>query len=279
MIKKVGFIGLGEMGLPMAKRLVSHGFDVTVCGHVRREPIEIMKAMNAREARSHKEVAQASEVTITIVRNESETEKIILGEDGLLSGAQKGSGIIIMSTLRPSFCRRMGVSTEQKGVNILDAPVLGAPKQAQSGKQGIAVGGKKEIMELYRPVLEVMGKVIYCGDLGMGMVSKLVNNMLATINGRVVAEAITWGINNGANEEELVELIKKGSGNSWIIENYQWIKTLWTDPPPDTYYLAAKDLGYALEMARESGQSYPMLELGAELNIGPPFKIPENSKK
>ena len=200
MIKKVGFIGLGAMGLPMAKRLVNHGFEVTVCGNVRRKPVEIMKGMNAKEARTHKEVAESSEVTITIVRNENETEKVILGADGLLNGAQKGSGIIIMSTLTPSFCRKMGEAAEQKGIHILDAPVLGAPQQAETGEQGITVGGKKEIMELYRPVLEIMGEVIYCGDLGMGMISKLVNNMLATINGRVVAEAITWGINNGAKE-------------------------------------------------------------------------------
>ena len=149
----------------------------------------------------------------------------------------------------------MGKAAGEKGINIIDAPVLGAPQQAETGEQGITVGGKKEIFELYRPVLEVMGDSSYCGDLGMGMISKLVNNMLATINGRVVAEAITWGINNGAKEDELVDLIKKGSGNSWIIENYQWIKTLWADPPPDTYYLAAKDLGYALEITREKSQS------------------------
>ena len=278
-VVRVGFIGLGDIGLPMAKRVVAHGYEVTVCGHVRREPIEEMKKLGAKEGKTAKQVAKASDVTITMVRDDIDTREVVLGPEGVLKGAQAGSGLIMMSTLSPAFCREVAEACKVKNVEVLDAPVTGTRMRASTGELGIMVGGDKRVLQKYRSLLETMGKIIHCGDLGMGQIVKLVNNMALCTNTLMTAEAVSWGIRNGADEEILIELMKMGTGNSWAVENWEFVKSMWTDPPPITYLLGAKDLSYALKIAHEIGHPCPFTELACELLKGPPPKIPERSKK
>jgi len=278
-VRRVGFIGLGDIGLPMAKRVAVGGYEVTVCGHVRREPVEEMKKLGAKEVKTPKEVAQASNVTIIMLRDDVDTGEVVLGSGGVLEGAKEGTGIILMNTLSPAFCRRVGEAAKAKNVDVLDAPVVGARMRAATGELGISVGGKKDVVEKYRPVLETMGKIVHCGDLGMGEIVKLVNNMAGAINSLAAAEAISWGIRNGASEELLVKFVKIGSGNSWVIENWDYVKSNWTDPPTALYYLGAKDLSYALEIGRELRQPCPLAGLTCELHKGPPPKIPKGPEK
>jgi 3-hydroxyisobutyrate dehydrogenase len=281
MVKKVGFIGLGEMGLPTAKRLAAHGFQLTVCGHVRKAPLEAMRAVGAKVVNNPKEVAAASEVTITMVRDELESMEVIAGVNGLLAGAAKGTGIILSSTLPPAFCRKIAELAKEKGVGVLDAPVAGAPAQAETGEQGVYVGGDKETVDKHRNVLETMGQLVHCGGVGMGETIKLVNNMLASLNGMAVSEALSWGVRNGATEEELIKYIKMGSGTSWIIENFQWVRPMWgndADPQPLTWQIAAKDLSYALKIGLELRQPCPLVGLACELYKGNTPKIPSPSK-
>jgi 2-hydroxy-3-oxopropionate reductase len=261
MAEKVGFIGLGEVGLPMAKRVITHGYKVTVCGHVRREPVEEMKRLGANEVKTPKEVAQESDVTITMLRDDADTEVVVLGDRGIMKGARKGSGIILMSTLSPALCRRIASVTRTKGINVIDAPVTGTRMRAATGELGIMVGGDKRIMEKYRPILETMGKIIYCGDLGMGQIVKLASNMALMINIQGAYEAISWAIRNGADEAVLVELMRTGTANSWVVQNWEWVKSMNVDPPPLTFYLGSKDLGYALRIARDIGQPCPLAAL------------------
>lgn len=277
MAQRVGFIGLGDIGLPMAKRVVTGGFETTVCGHVRRAPIEEMKSLGAKEVKTPKEVAQASDVTIIMVQNDRQAEEVILGPNGLLEGAKEGFGILLMGTFSPDFCKKMGEAAEAKKVDVLDAPVVGARMGAEAGTLGISVGGNEDVLEKYRAVLERMGRITYCGDLGMGQIVKLVNNMAAIINGRVAYEAIAWGMRNGASEELLVEHMKNGSGTSFAVQNWQWLKSFMTDPPPPTYYVGAKDLSYALEIAHEIGQPCPIAGLVCELQVMGPPKLPGQS--
>jgi 3-hydroxyisobutyrate dehydrogenase-like beta-hydroxyacid dehydrogenase len=271
---RVGFIGLGDIGLPMAKRVVTSGYEVTVCGHRRREPVDEMKRLGAKEVKTPREVAQESDVTITMLRDDKDTGQVVLGPNGVLEGAREHSGIILMSTLSPSFCRMVAEAAKAKTIDVLDAPVVGARMRAATGELGISIGGDKDVVEKYRPVLETMGKITYCGKLGMGQIVKLVNNMAATVNSLVAAEAISWGIRNGADEKLLVEHMKIGSGNSWVVENWDYIKLSFSDPPPNTYYLGAKDLNYALNIGHEIGQPCPLIGLACELYKGPPPKIP-----
>lgn len=268
---RVGFIGLGDIGLPMAKRIVTGGFQTTVCGHKRRAPIEEMKKLGAQEVKTPSEVAQASDVTIIAVQDDKQAEEVIFGPAGLLLGVKKGDGILLMGTYSPAFCKRVAESAKPKGVDVSDAPVVGARMGAEAGTLGISVGGDEKVIEKYRPILERLGRITYCGAIGMGQVVKLVNNMAAICNARIASEAIAWGMRNGASEEVLVNHMKNGSGGSFVIQNWGWLKSMWTNPPPPTYYVGAKDLGYALTIAHELGQPCPIAGLVCELQyMGPP---------
>ncbi|MBM4445719.1 MAG: NAD(P)-dependent oxidoreductase [Chloroflexi bacterium] len=274
-VKRVGFIGLGDIGLPMARRIVTGGYETVVCGHRRREPVEEMKRLGAREVKTAREVAQATEAVIVMVQNDKQAEEVIFGADGLLQGVKAGDGILLMGTFSPAFCKRVAVAAGPKKVEVFDAPVVGARMGAEAGTLGISVGGDKPGLERYRPVLERLGKITYCGPLGMGQIVKLVNNMAAVINGRVAYEAIAWGMRNGASEEMLVNHLKNGSGNSFIIQNWEWLKSYFKYPPPPTYYVGGKDLRYALEIAHEIDQPCPIAALVCELQKTGPPRLPE----
>jgi 3-hydroxyisobutyrate dehydrogenase len=267
MIKRVGFLGMGDIGLPMAKRVVTNGYDVTVCGNLRREPVEGMKKLGAKEVASPKEVALASDVIISVVRDNEQTSKIVFGENGILAGAKKGSVIILMSTLTPAFCKQVAEAAKAKNVDVIDAPVSGASVAAEKGQLVIAVGGNRETIEKCRPVLATMSKaIIYAGDVGMGQVVKLTNNMALLANMIVAAEAISWGMKNGASEENLLQFMKEGTSNSWVLQNWEFLKQ--TLKNPVTLTLAPKDLSLGLQIAHEIGQSCPMAALTLEIIKG-----------
>lgn len=277
--KRVGFIGLGDIGLPMAKRIVTGGFETTVCGHRRRAPIEEMKRLGAKEVKTPREVAEATEVTIIMVQDDKQAAEVVFGPDGLLEGTKSGDGILLMGTFSPAFCRKVAEAAEPKKVDVFDAPVVGARMGAEAGTLGISVGGDKSRLDKYRPVLERMGKITYCGQLGMGQIVKLVNNMAAIINARVAYEAIAWGMRNGASEEMLVNHMKNGSGSSFVLQNWEWLKSFFKEPPPPTYYVGGKDLRYALEIGHEIGQPCPIAALVCELQKTGPPKLPEAPEK
>jgi len=268
---RVGIIGLGDIGLPVAKRIVTGGFETAICGHKRRAPVEEMKSLGAKELKTPKEVPQASDVTIIMVQDDKQAEEVIFGLAGLLLGVKEGDGILLMGTYSPAFCKKVAAAAIPKGVNVFDAPVVGARMGAEAGTLSISVGGDEKVMEKYRQLLERLGRITYCGPIGMGQIVKLVNNMAAIMNARVAAEAIAWGMRNGATEEMLVNHMKNGSGGSFVVQNWGWLKSMWTYPPPPTYYVGAKDLSYALAIAHEVGQPCPIAGLVCELQfLGPP---------
>ncbi|MCX5998060.1 MAG: NAD(P)-dependent oxidoreductase [Chloroflexi bacterium] len=272
-VKRAGFIGLGDIGLPMARNVLKKGFPTTVTGHKRRAPIETMKALGAVEVKTPREVAQVSDATIIMVQNDRQAEQVIFGSDGLINGIKAEDGILLMGTFAPDFCRRVAEAARAKGADAFDAPVVGARMGAEAGTLGISVGGDKANLERFRPLLETMGRITYCGDLGMGQIIKLVNNVCATINSWVLAEALNWGIRNGAREEMLIEHIKIGSGNSFSAQNWAWLKSMWTDPPPPTYYVGVKDMNHVLQIGMEIRQPCPFTALACEFLKGPPPRI------
>jgi len=272
-IKTAGFIGLGDIGLPMARNVVKKGFPTTVCGHVRRQPIEEMMKLGAKEVKTAKDVALASDATIIMVQNDKQAEEAIFGHDGLMQGIKPEDGILLTGTFAPAFCKKVAEAARAKGADAFDAPVVGARMGAEAGTLGISVGGDKANLERFRRLLETMGRITYCGDLGMGQIVKLVNNMCATINAWVASEAINWGIRNGASEKLLIEHVKIGSGNSFSVQNWEWLKSMWTDPPPPTYYVGVKDLNHVLQIGMEIRQPCLFTALACELLKGPPPKI------
>ena len=278
MAMRVGFIGLGDIGLPMAKNVVTKGFDVTVCGHRRREPVETMKSLGATEVSTPRQVAQAVDVTIFMVQNDKQLEEVIFGPDGHQEGVKEGDGLLIMGTHSPAFCKRVAEAMRPRKVDVLDAPVVGARMGAEAGTLGISVGGDKEVLERYRPVLGTMGRITYCGELGMGQIVKLVNNMAVIVNAVAAYEAVAWGIKNGASEGMLVEHMRIGSANSFVVQNWEWLKSMFAETPPPTFYVGAKDLSYALGIGHETNQSSPVAALVCELLKKGPPKLRDQSQ-
>jgi 3-hydroxyisobutyrate dehydrogenase len=263
-VSRVGFLGFGDIGLPMARRVVGRGYQMTICGHVRRAPIEEMKSLGAIEVQTPREVAERSDVTITMVLTEAQTREVIAGPEGLLQGAAAGTGIIMMSTLSPDFCRQMEREAAKKGVAVMDAPVAGGRVGAEAGKLGISFGGPKDAMERHRALLETMGSILYCGGVGTGEVVKLANNMVAFTNILVAHEAISWGIRNGADEDMLVKLMRMGSAGSWMLQNWEGVRKSWEDPNSPAFQIAVKDLSIALRIGEEVRHSCPFAALACE---------------
>ncbi|NQT73100.1 MAG: NAD(P)-dependent oxidoreductase [Chloroflexi bacterium] len=259
MTERIGFIGLGGMGLPMAKRVRACGYEVTICGHIRREPIEEMKSLGATEVSNPKEVAMSSDIVITMLRNDSDTGEVVLGENGVIEGIKDGGGIIMTSTLSPNFVRKVAESGKIKNLKVLDAPATGADmRSAEQGKLNFMVGGSKDTVEEYRSLLECMGRILYCGELGMGQIVKLTDNMTFLMTMSATFEALTWGIENGADEKTLVEFMKNGCGNSWTLQNWEFVRKVNVEPPPPITALGKKDLDYALRIARDLNLPCPI---------------------
>jgi len=278
MVEKAGFIGMGDIGLPMAKRIVAK-YPTTIIGHRRREPIEEMKGLGATEVSTASEVGEASDAVIVMVQNDKQAEEVIYGPDGLIEGMKEGSGILLMGTFRPGFCQRVYRDAKARGVDVIDAPVVGGRMGAEKGTLGISAGGDETAIEKFREILELMGKITYCGAIGSGQIFKLANNMCAVVNSRMAYEAIAWGIRCGASEEDLVKYMANGSGSSYILQNWEWMNSIVSmDPPPPTYYVGAKDLHYALEIAMEMMQPCPITALVKELQISGPPKLPRIEK-
>ena len=270
MMKKVGFIGLGDMGKPMAKCLLRAGVPVASCYHIRREPLEEIVNLGATEVSSPEEVARASEVVISMVRDEAQTSEVLWGQKGVMSGAKPGTIILIMSTLSPLFCQKAASEAGKKGVGMLDAPVSGGSPAAEAGTLTIMVGGKEQLLEDCRPILEAMGKnIFYLGDIGMGQAAKLANNVIALAGICAATEGLALGVKAGVDLDRMLEIVRVSSGNSWVIEHWKLISALKKaykpGAPLDIMY---KDLELALDMARELQVDLPIAALATQLDVG-----------
>ena len=255
-MKQLGFIGLGTMGKGMALNLARAGYPLAV-HDIRPEPVQELVKAGAKAAGSSREVAENSEVVITMVTSSPHVEQVMFGPDGVLAGMKKGNIIIDMSTIDPIVTRKVAATAAEKGIDMLDAPVSGAPPKAADGTLSIMVGGKKEVFEQCKPILEVMGeKIIHVGDVGMGEVVKLANNLAACIAGIGVFEGFLFGVKLGADPKVLYEVMSASSGNSWVLQTRVPYPNVIPQSPANedfapgfTTDLMAKDLGLILSAA------------------------------
>lgn len=217
--KKIGFIGLGIMGKPMAKNLLKAGYPLTV--HNRSPlPVNELTALGASKAESPKETAQKSDVIITMLPDSPDVEKVLLGENGVLEGAKSGTVIIDMSSIAPLVSKRIAAEIEKKGVEMLDAPVSGGETGAIQGTLAIMVGGKEEIFNKHLGILKVMGKsVVRVGDIGAGGFTKLANQIIVAINIAAISEALVLGEKAGLNPEFLYKAIRGGLAGSNVLDS------------------------------------------------------------
>ncbi|HEY51573.1 MAG TPA: 3-hydroxyisobutyrate dehydrogenase [Dehalococcoidia bacterium] len=255
-MKRLGFIGLGNMGKGMALNLAKAGYPLTV-HDIRPGPVQELVKAGARAAGSPREVAENSEIVITMVTSSPHVEQIMYGDDGVLAGLKKGNIIIDMSTIDPIVTRRVAAAAAGKGIEMIDAPVSGAPPKAADGTLSIMVGGKKGVFDQCQPILEVMGeKIIHVGDVGMGEVVKLANNLAAAIAGIGVFEGFLFGVKLGADPKVLYDVMSASSGNSWILQTRVPYPNVIPGSPANedfapgfTADLMAKDLGLILSAA------------------------------
>lgn len=215
---KVGFIGLGAMGKPMAKNLLQAGFGLTVYD-VNQDAVTQLKEAGANEAALPKDVALASDVVITMLPNFQIVSSVMEGPDGVLAGANEGMILIDMSSVSPTQTRQMVPKASEKGIAYLDAPVSGGVAGAEKGALTIMVGGPVPVVEKVMPVFQAMGKKIYhVGSVGSGDAMKIVNNLLLGINMAALAEALVLGAKAGLDPQMMRDIIGTSSGNSYVLE-------------------------------------------------------------
>jgi 2-hydroxy-3-oxopropionate reductase len=194
MKKKIGLIGLGAMGKPMAINMLRNGYEVAIYD-LRSEPMEELKPLGPNLSTSPKEVAQNSEVIITMLLSSPHVETVVLGENGIIEGAKEGTVLIDMSSISPSTTRKVGKRLAEKGVKMLDAPVARGVKAATEGTLAIFVGGERQTFKDYKEILMVMGTdVSYVGELGSGEVVKLVNQLILSVTVATIAEGMVLGV-------------------------------------------------------------------------------------
>ena len=216
---RVGFIGLGAMGLPMAKRVVGAGYQTFSTVHKRREPADALAALGAQLLSSPAEVARASDVVITIVPADAELKLVALGRGGLLEGFSPGKILIDMTTATALSLQEIEKALAAAGGRVLDAPVSGGTPAAAQGTLTIMVGGEAALLEECRPLLETMGtRIIHVGPLGQGKVVKMINQVMAAVHLLTIGEAFALGVKCGADPQVLYEVIKVSSGYSKMMD-------------------------------------------------------------
>jgi 3-hydroxyisobutyrate dehydrogenase-like beta-hydroxyacid dehydrogenase len=248
---RVGFIGLGKMGRPMASRLLEAGYAVTVHNRSRRA-VDDLAAEGAQPAGSPAEVASQSDMVLTALPTPAAVEEVYLGPQGLVVYARTGQVLADHSTVSPPTSRRVAEAVAARGAGFLDAPVSGGPAGAQSGSLTIMVGGAREVLERARPVFEVLGQNIYhVGPNGAGSVVKLVNQLLVGIHSAAAAEALAFGVRAGADPEVLAEVIGTSFGASRMLSRNAPLMLEGKFEPATSVNLILKDLGLITELARD----------------------------
>ena len=217
--ESIGFIGLGIMGMPMARNLIRAGFKVTVYNR-NKSKAEQLANEGVRRADSLKELAETSSIVITIVSDTPDVESIILGKTGLIVYIKTGSVIIDMSTISPQVTREIARRLGEKNVHMLDAPVSGGEQGAIDGTLSIMVGGEAEILERCRSVFEVMGEnIVHVGTNGMGQTVKLINQILVAGTLNAVAEALVFARSQDVDLIQAIDAVKGGAAGSWQLSN------------------------------------------------------------
>ena len=216
---RVGFVGLGEIGVPMARRIMQAGWPLTVYAR-RPQVLEPFRNTTAVIARSLRELGERSDIVGICVFDDQQVEDVILG-DGILSGMRRGGILLIHSTAHRDTCRKMAEAAAPLGVEVMDAPISGGPDGANAGTLGVMVGGDPQAFERSRPVLESFARnVRRVGPVGSGQAAKIINNALYSAQGKLVHEAITLGEALGLDRKALIDLLQASSSDSFVLRRY-----------------------------------------------------------
>jgi 2-hydroxy-3-oxopropionate reductase len=258
MAEKVGFIGLGIMGKPMANNLMEAGYELTV--HNRSpEKAEELGEEGATVAGSPREVAENSDVIITMLPDSPQVEEVVAGEEGVLEGIEEGSLLVDMSTISPVVTEELAEAVKKKGASMLDAPVSGGDVGAIEGTLSIMVGGDEEDFQRAKPLFEVMGKTVtHVGPSGSGQVVKAANQIVVALTIEAVSEALVLGSKGGVSPEKVLDVLSGGLAGNKVMEVKREKFLSHTFDPGFRSELHHKDLGIALAAGREYGVVLPV---------------------
>ena len=269
---KIAFIGLGNMGGPMARNLVKAGHALAVFDVVQRN-VDALTAVGATAAASAQQAAAQAELVVTMLPSSPHVKSVYLGEGGVLAGVAAGVPLIDSSTIDPHTAREVAQAAAKHGNPMADAPVSGGTGGAEAGTLTFMVGAEPSLFEKVRPILANMGKnIAHCGGAGTGQVAKICNNMLLGISMIGVAEAMNLGVSLGIDPKVLAGIINTSSGRCWSSDTYNPYPGVMENVPAARGYtggfgsdLMLKDLGLATDAAKQAKQSVAMGALAQQL--------------
>lgn len=255
---KLGFIGLGAMGRPMALHLLRGGHELAVFAR-RPEAAAPLVDAGALACDSPAEVARRAEVVFTIVTTSADVEQVALGDNGIVQGAARGSVLVDMSTIAPSVARRIASGLEQRGIEMLDAPVSGGTAGAAAATLAIMAGGRAEVLDRVRPLLELLGKtIVHVGENGAGQVAKACNQMVMVSVIEAVAEAMHLANAAGVDAAKVREALLGGSAQSRVLDLFGGRMVGRDFRPGVEAWLHHKDFGLVLREAADLGAPLPV---------------------
>ena len=263
--EKIGFIGLGIMGLPMASNLMKDGFDLVVYNRTLSKCTQL-EDKGAVVAKNPADVAKNAKVIITMVTDSPDVENLLLGENGIMSTIEEGSIVIDMSTISPKITKELNSKLNSNGCFMVDAPVSGGSWGAIEGTLSIMIGGEKSAYEQCVPLFESMGKnIIYTGESGMGQTTKLVNQILVAVTMNAVAEALVFAAKSGADLEKTIDAVGGGAAASWQLNNLAPRIIKGDFDPGFMIKLQQKDLRLVIETAQSMNVPIPGTSLASQM--------------
>ena len=255
---KIGLIGLGIMGKPMAKNILKGGYTDLLVSDLNTAAVEEVVAAGAKSA-NNKEIGESCDVVLTMLPNSPHVKSVMLGENGVAGYMKPGTVFIDMSSINPVASKEIAAVLAEKNIDMLDAPVSGGEPKAIDGSLSFMVGGKQEVFDKFKPLLETMGaSVVRCGDVGAGNTTKLANQIIVACNIQALAEALTLAQKAGVDPQLVFEAIRGGLAGSTVMNAKAPMMIEGNDKPGFKIDLHIKDLNNALDCAHTVGAPVPM---------------------
>ena len=261
----IGFVGLGIMGLPMAKNLLEAGYDVV--GHNRsQEPVDELVEAGGEAAETPKEATERADVLITCLPDSEVVSELMHADEGILAGVSEGTTVIDMSTISPTVTEELSAEIAERGGAMLDAPISGGEEGAIEGTLSIMVGGESEVLEANHEILEAMGGTItHCGPNGAGQVTKACNQIVVANTMQAISEALVFAEKAGADLEAVVDAISGGAAGCWALDNRAPSMIRGEFDPGFFASYQYKDLRIATDAGEAFGSPMPITEVTHEM--------------
>ena len=272
---KLGFIGLGNIGLPVARSLAKSGLPLTVYSR-HKKVAEEMKALGATAVSSSREVAMASDIVISIVLDIPQTEEVIFGKDGVWEGIKDGATIVISSTIGSEYCQKLYARAKERGIQVIDAVLSKSSPTNEEGGFTLMVGGDEDAVKRCWPVFEVMAKhIFHLGGIGMGQTYKLVNQLVLASTGTATGECVNLGLKAGLDLQKMIDVMRVSTGNSWSLQSLDYMvkseksypATKASASKAPTKDFLAKDRKLAIELGEKVGANTPLLRFIDGLDV------------